>query len=207
LKVGSAEFVRAAHGVADLPRDGLPQVAFIGRSNVGKSSLMNALTGRKGLARTSSTPGRTRSINFFLVDRRCHFVDLPGYGYAKASRGERRIWGELADGYLRQAAAGESGAPLLVLQLVDAKVGATSLDGEAHRYFVGLGLRVLVVATKLDQVGRGNHSKALAAIRGSLELDAGSGPIPVSARTGEGIKELWTTIDRHLWKNPKSKHR
>jgi GTP-binding protein len=203
LKITSAEFIRAVHDGPSLPADEAPQVAFAGRSNVGKSSLMNALLGRKGLARTSRTPGRTRSINYFLINRCFHFVDLPGYGYAKAARHERRGWGELVERYLRQATTAEAG-PVLVLQLVDAKVGATPLDLEAHRYLVGFGLPVLVVATKVDQVGRGARSRAAADIRASLELTADGGPVSVSARTGEGIKELWTTIDRHLWKSKRS---
>jgi GTP-binding protein len=206
LRIRSADFVRAAHDGRSLLQDGLPELAFAGRSNVGKSSLMNALAGRKGLARTSSTPGRTRSINYFLINRRLHFVDLPGYGWAKAGRRERRGWGELVERYLGQLAEREDGGEALVLQLVDAKVGATASDLEAYRYLVGFGLPVLVVATKVDQVGRGARGKALSEIRDRLELTAGGGLIPVSARTGEGIKELWTTIDRHLWKSKKSKH-
>ena len=206
MRIRSAEFVRSAFASEGLVGDGLPQAAFAGRSNVAKSSLMNALVGREGLARTSSTPGRTRSINYFLIDRRFHFVDLPGYGWARASRQERRGWGELVDAYLRQVAGRQDGGEALVLQLVDAKVGATALDREAHRYLSGFGLAVVVVATKVDKVGRGARSKASEAIRKSLELTAGGGPVFVSAETGEGIKELWTTIDRHLWKSQKSKH-
>ena len=101
VKVESAEFVKSAHASGDFVRDGRPEIAFVGRSNVGKSSLMNRLLARKGLAKVSSTPGRTRSVNYFLVNRRFWFVDLPGYGYAKAGKEDRREWAALADRYFR----------------------------------------------------------------------------------------------------------
>ena len=101
MKVESAEFVKSARASGDFVRDGRPEIAFVGRSNVGKSSLLNRLLGRKGLARVSSTPGRTRLVNYFLINRRFWFVDLPGYGYAKAGKDERREWAALADSYFR----------------------------------------------------------------------------------------------------------
>jgi len=101
VKVESAEFVKSARASGDFVRDGRPEIAFVGRSNVGKSSLLNRLLGRKGLARVSSTPGRTRLVNYFLINRRFWFVDLPGYGYAKAGKDERREWAALADSYFR----------------------------------------------------------------------------------------------------------
>jgi len=196
LKIESAEFVLSAHGAEGFLRDGLPQVAFIGRSNVGKSSLMNALVGRKGLARTSSTPGRTRSVNYFLLNRRLYFVDLPGYGYAKAGKEERREWAQLVDRYFHQAS--QSGERVRVIQLVDAKVGATPLDGEAIAYMRAFALPVTVVATKVDRIGRSRQPAMLAAIRQNLNLPAEQGPIAASVRTGEGFKELWRVIDAHL---------
>lgn len=203
MRIDSAEFVRAAHGGEDFIADGRPQVAFVGRSNVGKSSLMNRLLGRKGLARTSSTPGRTRSINYFLINRRCYFVDLPGYGYAKAAKRDRQSWAELVDRYFRHA-GGEDREGMLarivqhvqVVQLIDAKVGATPLDVEAHAYLTSFGSPVTVVATKIDRVGKGRRAQALAAIAG--DLGSATEPISVSAVSGEGIKDLWRVIDDHL---------
>jgi GTP-binding protein len=188
----TAEFVRSAHKSEDLLRDGRPEVLFVGRSNVGKSSLLNRLLGKKGLARTSSTPGRTRAVNYFLVNDRYYFVDLPGYGYAKAGKDERREWAQLVDGYVREVVARSS----RVVLLVDSKVGATPLDVEALDYLVSLGAGVTVVATKMDKVPSGKRAKALAEIRRTLPL--GGDLIPVSSESGEGMKELWSTIMLHL---------
>jgi GTP-binding protein len=190
-KVLKAEFIRSAHGAGDLLRDGRPEVAFVGRSNVGKSSLMNRLLGKKGLARTSSTPGRTRAVNYFLIDARWYCVDLPGYGYARAGKDERRAWGELVDHYLRQAKA-------WVVMLVDAKVGATRLDVEAFRYLRSLGAGISVVATKIDQLSRGKRAPALAGIRETLELAEDVPLLAASAVTGEGMKELWNEVAERL---------
>ena len=206
VRVDSAEFVRSAHRDEDFSRDGRPEVAFAGRSNVGKSSLMNRLLGRKNLARTSSTPGRTRAVNYFLVNRRFFFVDLPGYGYAKAGREDRRQWAELVDRYLRAALP----RARMVL-LVDAKVGATPLDAQAFRYLTGLGAPVTVVATKVDQVPAGKRRAAIAGIQRTLAEEDGDGDgndierraeeievIPASARSGEGLKQVWNAIALHL---------
>jgi GTP-binding protein len=193
VKVESAEFVKSAHGSDGFVRDGRPEVAFVGRSNVGKSSLMNRLLGRKGLARVSSTPGRTRSVNYFLVNRRFWFVDLPGYGYAKAGKQERREWAELADIYFRGP-----GARPLVVMLVDGKVGATPLDAQAWEYLRSLGSPVLVVATKVDRIPRGRRVAMAKGVGAALELDGSVPLIPVSAHSGEGMKELWGAIARHL---------
>jgi GTP-binding protein len=193
VKVESAEFVKSAHASGDFVRDGRPEVAFVGRSNVGKSSLMNRLLGRKGLARVSSTPGRTRSVNYFLVNRRLWFVDLPGYGYAKAGKQERREWAELADSYFR----GPGPRPLVVM-LVDGKVGATPLDAQAWEYLRSLGSPVLVVATKIDRVPRGRRVAMEKGVGAALQLDGRVPLIPVSAHSGEGMKELWSAVAHHL---------
>lgn len=193
MRTQSAEFARSAHAVQDFPRDGLPQVAFVGRSNVGKSSLLNRLLGRKALARVSRTPGRTRGVNFFLVDRRLYFVDLPGYGYARAGKDERRRWADLMETYFTAATPRPQ-----VVQLVDGHVGATDLDRQAHEYLASMGLEVVVAATKIDRVRRHRRPQALAAIAERLELADGASPVAVSARSGEGMTELWRAIVQPL---------
>lgn len=169
-------------------RDGRPEVAFVGRSNVGKSSLLNRLLGRKGLARTSSTPGRTQAVNYFLINRRFYFVDLPGYGYAKAGKEARREWAARVEGYFREA------KPALIVLLVDGNVGATPLDEQAYEYLSGLDAEMLVTATKVDRFSRGRWAQVAREVRKVLSLKEEIPVIPVSARSGEGIKELWGAI-------------
>lgn len=197
MKIETAEHVRAAHGAKQFARDDRPQIAFVGRSNVGKSSLMNRLAGRKGLARTSSTPGRTRAVHYFLVNRRFYFVDLPGYGYAKVSEAARREWAELVDLYFRRTPA-----PPLVVLIVDAKVGPTALDVQALEYLASLGVPLAVAATKVDRLSRGKAAAVPGTVRQSLGLDGSSPVLPVSARTGHGIKELWKQIESFLRAGP-----
>jgi GTP-binding protein len=192
VKVETAEFVLSAHGGGDYLRDGRPEVAFVGRSNVGKSSLLNRLLGRRGLARTSSTPGRTQAVNYFLVNRRFYFVDLPGYGYAKAGKEDRREWASRVEGYFREA------LPALVVLLVDGNVGATPLDEQAYEYLSGLQAEILVTATKIDRISRGRWATAARDIRKCLKLGEEIPVIPVSARSGDGIKELWGAIAPRL---------
>ena len=193
MKVQTARFIRTTVKSEDLLDDGLPQVAFAGRSNVGKSTLLNRLLGRKNLARTSSTPGRTRGLNYYLINDRFYFVDLPGYGYAKVSKTERRAWARLLEEYLRRAARSAR-----VVQLVDGKVGATPLDLQAVDYLESLGIRPLVVATKIDKVSASRRGAALRALRQDLELDGKDDVIAFSARSGEGVRELWREIESYL---------
>ena len=193
MRVETADFVRSAHASADFMRDGRPELAFVGRSNVGKSSVMNRLLGRKGLAKTSSTPGRTRAVNYFLINRRFWFVDLPGYGYAKAAKDDRREWAALVESYLRDALP-----RVLLVLLVDAKVGATPLDVQAFEYLTSLGASIAVAATKIDRVPRGKRAKVLRDIRVTLGLGEFNLLIPVSAHSGEGMKELWGVVVPHL---------
>lgn len=197
MKIDSAEHVRAAHDAGQFIRDDRPQVAFVGRSNVGKSSLVNRLLGRKKLARTSVRPGRTRAVHYYLIERRFYFVDLPGYGYAKVSQSERRSWAVLVDRYFRAAPT-----PPLVIQIVDAKVGATELDAEALRYLAGLGVPVRVAATKIDRLGRSKRPSARDGIARRLGIEDRSRIIPLSARSGEGIKDLWKEITSFLHEGP-----
>ena len=192
MKIETAHYVSSVVRSADFVHESFLQVAFAGRSNVGKSSLLNRLLGRKSLARISSAPGKTRAINYFLINSRFYFVDLPGYGYAKVSKAERRSWAELMDEYLRQVAPRAQ-----LIQLVDAKVGATSLDVEAFEYFTDLGFKPTLVATKVDRVSGGKRKKHIDEIQGTL---AGSDTVPISfsARTDEGVKELWKEITAFL---------
>ena len=193
MRIDTADFVISAHATGDFPADGRPEVAFAGRSNVGKSSLMNRLLGRKSLARTSSTPGRTRAANYFLINRRWYFVDLPGYGYARAGREEKRRWAELVERYFERATERTQ-----VVLLVDAKVGATDSDLQAFGYLAGFDVRLVVAATKIDRVGRAQRASALAEIRRRLAADDRYPVVAVSARTGEGINALWNEITPRL---------
>ena len=191
--IQTAEYVRSANSARDLLDDGRPQVAFVGRSNVGKSSLLNALLRRKGLARTSSTPGRTQTINYFLINDRLWFVDLPGYGYAKTSKDKRRAWAKTVEHYFERALP----AATAVL-LIDAKVGGTPLDAAAWDYLAASGAQPLVVATKVDKVPRGKRHQARAALRDNVGLPDGYPVAEVSATTGEGIRELMKEITARL---------
>ncbi len=194
VRIESAEFIRSAFRPQQFLRGGLPEIAFVGRSNVGKSSLLNRILNRKGLARVGSTPGRTQSVNYFEINRRLLFVDLPGFGFAKTSKAMRQKWAELMDLYFRHG--GEQG--LLLVQLVDAKVGATDLDAEARQYFFELGIPSLIVATKIDKVPRTHRVRHLKKIRQRLMLADEEKIVPFSAVSGEGVKELWKEIEASL---------
>ena len=193
MRTKQARFVLSAVRQQDLVADGRPQITFVGRSNVGKSSLLNQLVGRKSLARISSNPGKTQAVNFFLIDSSYYFVDLPGFGYAKASKSERQAWARLMDLYFQTTRPQPQ-----VIQLVDGKVGATPLDIQAIEYLRHQGVEPAVVATKIDRVSRNKRHGQLATIREALALSDEHSPTPCSARTGEGVKEIWRAIDAFL---------
>ena len=156
MRISSARFVKSAKQANDFPKDKKPEIAFCGRSNSGKSSLLNALTNSQGLARTSSSPGRTQLINFFLVDGQTYYVDLPGYGYAKVPKGIRDTWGEMVEGYLRNR------EPLkLAIMLVDSRIPPTDSDRTMKEWLDHFGIPNLVVLTKSDKISRNELTKAL----------------------------------------------
>ena len=180
--------------VADrFPRDGMPQIAFMGRSNVGKSSLINRLVGKRGLARTSKSPGRTRLIHFYAVNRDGYFVDLPGYGYARVPRSMRQEWQGLVESYLEGPSA-----PDLAIVLVDARHPPTPLDLELVEWLRGRGLKMQVVLTKIDKIPRGDRSPAVGRAIDALELPTVAPPLGVSAVTGDGLPALWRVLDEAL---------
>jgi len=180
--------------VADrFPRDGMPQIAFMGRSNVGKSSLINRLVGQKGLARTSKSPGRTRMIHFFVLNRNAYFVDLPGYGYARVPQSMREEWQGLVESYLEGPSA-----PDLAVVLVDARHPPTPLDLELVTWLRGRGLRMQVVLTKIDKLPRGDREPAVGRAIDALDLATVPPPLGVSAVTGDGLPALWRVLDDAL---------
>ena len=193
MKVEQARFVISAGRKSDLIIDGKPQIAFIGRSNVGKSSLLNRMVRKKGLAKTSSSPGKTRTVNYFSIDDKFYFVDLPGYGYAKAGKRERQAWARLMDHYFQTTEPRPR-----IFQLVDSKVGATELDVQAIEFFRSQSEAPSIVATKIDRLPRSRRHKQLQQIREALELPETTPLTPFSARTGEGVKDLWKEIQSHL---------
>ena len=193
MKTKQAKFILSAVRQQDLVTDGRPQITFVGRSNVGKSSLLNQLVGRKALAKISSNPGKTRAVNYFLIDSSFYFVDLPGFGYAKASKTERQAWARLMDRYFQTTQS-----PPKVIQLVDAKVGATPLDVQAIEYLRQQGCEPAVVVTKIDRISKNKRIGQLAAIRKALALSDEQSPTPCSSQTGEGVKEIWKAIDAFL---------
>lgn len=191
MKINDAEFVTSAVKAADYPAGELPEVALAGRSNVGKSSLLNKLVNRKKLARTSNTPGRTRLINFFRINGVFHLVDLPGYGYAKVSLQEKESWRKMVEGYLmaRKNLRG-------VVMLVDSRHPPTALDIQMYEWLKHRGVGAAVVATKADKNSRSRLLHSLKVIRAALPLADGDPLVPFSAETGQGREELLEIIAR-----------
>ena len=186
LNFNKAEFVRSAAARDGFLRDGLPQFAFAGRSNVGKSSVINRLLGRKNLAYVGASPGKTTQINYFLVDSRAYLVDLPGYGYAKVSRAEKERWGRLMESYFQQGSDFITAGVLIV----DIRHKPTADDVTMHTWFRETGCPEIIVANKLDKLKKSQVEPALALIRETLELDEEDVLVPFSAEKGTGKEEL-----------------
>lgn len=176
------------------PTDAIPQIAFSGRSNVGKSSLINTLLSRKSLARVSSAPGKTITINFYDVDKKLFLVDLPGYGYAKRTPEDKKRWSELTDGYFTN----NKNIDLLdlVVQLVDSRIGPTADDEMMLDFLIQSELPFIVVATKTDKLNATERKKNLAALESHPLVAQGLGVIPFSSLKNEGKNELWNAIFR-----------
>ena len=179
----TSEFILSANRPEQFPADGLPEIAFLGRSNVGKSSLLNAIAGKKGLAFTSNTPGRTQSINFYRIDDRLYFVDLPGYGYAKVPVASKNEWARLIEHYLRERTTLK-----LSFLILDARRGWMEKDLELKEWLEVNGHPYIVVASKIDKLNQAEQLRGLKAIRQYAE------PLPFSAVTGRGVREIWQAI-------------
>ena len=186
LNFGKAEFARSVGAQDGFLRDGLPQFAFAGRSNVGKSSVINRLLGRKNLAYVGASPGKTTQINYFLVDSRAYLVDLPGYGYAKVSRAEKERWGRLMESYFQQGSDFITAGVLIV----DIRHKPTADDVTMHTWFRETGCPEIIVANKLDKLKKSQVEPALELIRETLELTERDILIPFSAEKGSGKDEL-----------------
>jgi len=200
MRVEEAAFVVSAGRPEQFPAAPWPEVAFAGRSNVGKSSLINRLLGRRGLARTSATPGRTRTINFYSVNGRFHFVDLPGYGYAKVSRSVKEAWWALAEGYLRERRQLRG-----VVHILDARHPPSSEDREMQVFLRALALPSLLVLTKADKLPRSRRAAAQRFVGGALNASDPDAAILASAETGEGLPDLWRALEERLAAGPLSR--
>lgn len=192
INVQKAEFILSAASPKDFRRDALPQVAFAGRSNVGKSSVINRLLNRKNFARVGAAPGKTTQINYFKIDNAFYLVDLPGYGYARVSKGERDRWGRLMEGYFA-----DPELMTLGVMIVDARHKPTADDCTMAEFFKNSGRPFAVVANKLDKLRKSDIEPNLARIRETLELDEPVKLIPFSAEKGDGKQELLNLILEH----------
>ena len=192
LNFNKVEFIRSAVKPADFIRDGLPQLAFAGRSNVGKSSVINRLVNRKNFARVGASPGKTSQINYFRLDGAAYLVDLPGYGYAKVSKAERDRWGRLMEAYFA------SGLITAGVQIVDARHKPTADDVTMVNWFYDTGCPVIVAANKLDKLKRSEIEPNLQRIRETLELREEDRLVAFSAERGDGREELTAALEAVL---------
>ena len=192
VNLNQAEFVRSAVKAADFPRDRLPQTVFAGRSNVGKSSVINRLLNRKNFARVGSAPGKTTHINYFLIDKQLYLVDLPGYGYAQVSKQERDRWGRLIESWFA-----DTELMTLGVLIVDARHKPTADDRTMSDFFLGTEKPFVVVANKLDKLKKSEIEGNLERIRTVLELPDRVPVIPFSAEKGEGRQALLDLILTH----------
>ena len=175
---------------SQLPDNQLPEIAFAGKSNVGKSSLINALMNRKSYARISATPGKTQTINFYNINEELYLVDLPGYGYAKVSEQEKAKWGKLIEDYLHQSKMLRA-----VFLLIDIRHAPSNNDRIMYNWILRNGYQPIIIATKLDKIKRSQLQKQIKLIRETLEVEKDTIVIPFSAETKQGREEIWNLID------------
>ncbi|MFQ5864266.1 MAG: ribosome biogenesis GTP-binding protein YihA/YsxC [bacterium] len=193
MKITSVEFIKSVKNTNEIPKDNLKEIAFAGRSNVGKSSLINCLLNRKKLAKTSSTPGKTRQLNYFKINNRFYFVDLPGYGFAKVSKEEKAHWQRLVEGYIKDSLYLKG-----VISIIDSRVGLTELDVQLLEWLKRLGVSVVLVATKSDKLSKNAVANQIRNISEQLGSNFTSNIYPFSAVSGMGKKELWREISNLL---------
>ncbi|MBY0013611.1 ribosome biogenesis GTP-binding protein YihA/YsxC [Paenibacillus typhae] len=190
MKVNNAEFIISAVGPDQYPTDALPEIALAGRSNVGKSSLINRMINRKNLARTSSTPGKTQHMNYYRVNQDMYFVDFPGYGYAKVSKTQRASWGKMVEKYME-----ERETLKLILLVVDLRHPPTSNDKMMFDWLKHYDLPLCVVATKADKIPKTRWPKHIKIMKQELGVLPGDNFIPFSSELGLGREELWALIE------------
>ena len=178
-----------------LPENTLPEIAFAGKSNVGKSSLINGLMNRKSLARTSAQPGKTQTINFYNINQEMYLVDLPGYGYAKIAESEKKKWGKMIENYLHS-----SGQLLAVFLLIDIRHAPSENDRMMYEWMVYQGFAPIIIATKLDKIKRSQVQKNVKIIREGLKVEPGTKVFPFSSMTKQGREEIWEYMDELLAK-------
>ena len=173
-----------------IPQNSMPEIAFAGKSKVGKSSLINALMNRKSLARTSSQPGKTQTINFYNINDALYFVDLPGYGYAKVSRQEKEKWGRMIERYLRQSKVLRA-----VFLLIDIRHDPSANDKIMYEWILSNGFHPIIIATKADKINRSQLQKQIKAVKQGLDVEKDTVVIPFSAQTKQGRDEIYELID------------
>ena len=178
-----------------IPDNQLPEIAFAGKSNVGKSSLINALMNRKSLARTSAQPGKTQTINFYNINDELYFVDLPGYGYAKVSQQEKEKWGKMIEKYLHRSKVLQA-----VFLLVDIRHEPSANDRQMYEWILANGYHPIVIATKLDKINRSQIAKQVKLVKQGLGVDKDTIVIPFSAETKQGREEIYDLIDQLIGK-------
>jgi GTP-binding protein len=193
MKIISAEFVKSAVWPPQYPPATMPEIAFVGRSNVGKSSLINTLVARKTLAKTSNTPGRTQLINFFTLNEKVSFVDLPGYGFAKVSQSVKKDWGEMIESYLR-----ERTSLALVVFILDVRRVPSEDDLSLRNWLTHYRIPYLYILTKADKLSNNQAAVQRRAIERALAVSAEKKPILFSAKTQKGKSEIWQFLDDHL---------
>lgn len=196
MKIKNSKFVISAVSPTQYPDDELREIAFVGRSNVGKSSLINMLLNRRGLAKTSSTPGKTQLINFFDIDGLFRFVDLPGYGFAKVSKAQKATWGKTIETYLKSR-----DTLMEVIQLIDIRHKPSLEDKDMYNWIKSYGFSGIVVATKSDKLSRNQIAQQVKMIRKELEMDKNAIIIPVSASTRDGKYDVWDLFNQIFEEN------
>lgn len=189
MKIRSSEIVVSAIKKEQYPAEGLPEIALVGRSNVGKSSATNALLNRRNFARTSQTPGKTRTINFYKINNEFYFVDLPGYGYAKVSKSEKDKWGVIMERYLQ-----DRQELCAIFLLVDIRHEPTNDDVMMYEWIKHFGYNCVVIATKADKISRGQYQKHISIIRKKLQLEKDEKVIPLSSSKKTGVEDVWNEI-------------